>query len=78
MTPRQPRTLKEKYTAPTPVKWRKIGDAILLGSTGLSALMMGAPIPDKVQVWIVFGLNVLGLIGKIITNFFTEEDVQKP
>lgn len=78
MTPKKPKTLGEKYAAPTPVKWRKIGDAILLGSTGLSALMMGTPIPDRVQTWVVFGLNVLGLAGKIITNFFTEEDIQKP
>ena len=68
------KTLVEKYKSKTPIKWRKIGDALLIGTSGLSAIMMGAPIPDKYTVWVIFTLNVIGVIGKVITSFFTEEE----
>lgn len=64
------------YYKSTPVKWRKIGDTILLGCTSLSALMMGAPLKEHTITWIVFILNVVGVIGKVITNFFKEDEVQ--
>lgn len=70
---KKPKTISEKYAAPTPVKWRKIGDSILIGSSGFSALMMGAPLDDKSIIWIVFILNGFGVAGKVITNFFTED-----
>lgn len=61
------------YYKPTPKKWRKIGDAILLGTATVSTLMMGAPFDDhtiSVTVWV---LSVIGVAGKIITNFFKED-----
>jgi hypothetical protein len=70
---KKPKTLMESYSAPTPVKWRKIGDAMLIGTSGFSALMMGAPIPEHYTIWIVFVLNRIGVGGKIITNFFTTD-----
>lgn len=66
--------LLDNYKRPTPAKWRKIGDAILLGSTSLSAMMMGAPISEHTQTWLIFILNVIGVAGKILTNFFKEDD----
>jgi hypothetical protein len=70
-------SLQSDYTKPTPMKWRKIGDAILLGSASLSAMMMGAPISDHAQTWIIFILNVVGVAGKIITNFAKEDEPAK-
>lgn len=67
------KSLTEKYTAPTPVKWRKIGDSVLVGTSGMSAIMMGAPLPEHVTIWLIFVLNVVGVGGKVITNFFHEE-----
>lgn len=67
------KTLHEKYKAPTPVKWRKIGDSILVGTSGMSAIMMGAPLPEHVTIWLVFTLNIIGVGGKVITNFFTAD-----
>lgn len=58
--PKSDKTLKEKYELPTPIRWRKIGDSILVGTSGMSAIMMGAPIPEHYTIWIVFGLNVVG------------------
>ena len=65
----------KNYYLPTPARLRRLGDTILFGCTSLSALMMGAPIADEhKKTWIIFGLNVLGVVGKTITNFFKEED----
>lgn len=64
----------ENYKAPTPVKWRKIGDAILLISTSLSTMIMGLPVSEHQQLWLIFGVNCTGVLGKVITNFFKEEE----
>lgn len=69
----KPKTLSEKYKAPTPIKWRKIGDSVLVGTSGMSAVMMGAPISEHYTIWIIFILNTVGVGGKIVTNFFSEE-----
>lgn len=65
--------MTQRYWEPTPKRWRKIGDAILLVSTSLSAMMMGAPVEEGTRTWVIFGLNVLGVIGKVFTNFFKDE-----
>ena len=63
------------YYHPTPKHLRKIGDAILFGSTSLSGMVMGAPFAENYKMYAMFGLNVLGVLGKVITNMFKEEDV---
>ena len=58
--------LKENYYKPTPVKWRKIGDAmqdISLIGAGIVALFAAPP------AWIPAAIVAFGRIGKIITNF---------
>ena len=62
------------YYGPTPKKLKKLGDTILIGTASLSAMMMGAPFTDTQKTWIIFGLNVVGVLGKMITNLFKEED----
>jgi hypothetical protein len=39
----------------------------------MSAIMMGAPLPEHVTIWLVFTLNIIGVGGKVITNFFTAD-----
>jgi hypothetical protein len=63
----------ENYKAPTPVKWRKIGDSILLVSTSMSTMVMGLPITEHQQLWLIFSVNAFGVIGKVITNLFKED-----
>lgn len=65
--------MMKNYYKPTPKRWRKIGDAILLGSTSLSALMMGAPLSDHTITITVFILNVIGVVGKVLTNLAKDE-----
>jgi len=68
------------YWAPTPKKWRKIGDAILATGTFVTA---GALLeydklkeiftPQEVKAIIAVAF-VLGVVGKFLTNFFTTEE----
>lgn len=63
------RTLKKilkKYWSPTPKKWRQIGDALL----GIST--MGVPAVLMNHAWIGITLFIIGIIGKFLTNFYTE------
>jgi hypothetical protein len=62
------------YYQPTPKKWRQIGDAILFGTAALSTLMMGAPFDDRTISITIWVLSVVGVIGKVITNFFKSEE----
>jgi hypothetical protein len=66
----------QQYWTPTPVKARKIGDAFLILSASLSGAVMGLPLPDNHKLWINFILTLVGVIGKIITNFAAEEPIR--
>lgn len=61
--------LKEKYFAPTPAKWRKLGDALL----GVSTTITGFAIMDQMKGLALTAL-ILGVVGKFLTNFFTKEN----
>ena len=60
----------KSYWAPTPKKIRKIGDAMLgvFSITSMSSMIMD----DK---HLAIASLILGVLGKIITNFFSEEPV---
>lgn len=51
------------YAKPTPEKWRKIGDGLLLLSTTIAALNIQHPT-------VAIAVQVTGVIGKFLTNFF--------
>jgi hypothetical protein len=53
------------YYKPTPNKWRRIGDNLLLLSTTLSALNINSP-------HVAIAIQVTGVVGKFLTNFFYE------
>jgi len=58
------------YWAPTPNKIRKIGDS-LLGIFSITS--MSSTIMDNKNLAIVS--LIIGVVGKILTNFFSEEPV---
>ena len=62
--------MKENYYAPTPKKWRQLGDALL------AVALMGVPAELAGYKWIGLSLFIIGIIGKFLTNFFKEENVQ--
>ena len=56
------------YKKPTPNRWRKIGDYILL-ITGLIPIQLPMlPIPDNQKVWIGAGSTFVGITLKFWTN----------
>lgn len=61
--------LHELYASPTPKKWRKLGDALLAVSTTIT----GYAIADDWSKWASLSALVLGVLGKFLTNFFSED-----
>lgn len=72
--------LKKNYWAPTPKKWRKVGDALLAASTiaSLGGMWQFENLKEIFTVdqirWLILGPMILGVIGKFLTNFFTNND----
>jgi len=60
----------KNYWAPTPKKWRKIGDALL--AVALFAQTQEALTGYSHMTQII---SIVALVGKFLTNFFTEEEV---
>lgn len=60
----------EGYAKPTPAKWRRIGDGLLLASTLIASLNIGTPVAAVT-------IQVTGVVGKFLTNFFHTEDENK-
>jgi hypothetical protein len=61
----------KNYYKPTPIKWRKLGDALLAVSTTIT----GFALYNDVQ-WVALTSLITGVIGKFLTNFFTEDDTE--
>jgi hypothetical protein len=58
----------KNYYQPTPTKWRKLGDALL----GVSTTITTFAIYQEMK-WIAITALTLGVVGKFLSNFFTEE-----
>lgn len=70
--------LKESfYNQATAKFYRKIGDSVLFAATGASTLFMALPVEEHTKLWLVFGASLLGVVGKTITNLFTDTENQE-
>ena len=58
-----------RYNSPTPPKWRKIGDLLLIISTTITSYSI---VEEMKEVALIAA--ILGCIGKIITNFVSDEE----
>lgn len=56
------------YWKPTPAKFRKLGDALLAVSTTITTYA----IADEWSKWATLSALLLGVVGKFLTNFFSE------
>ena len=56
------------YFKPSPIFWRKIGDSLL----GISAFVVTFGIQTDAN-WIAYTALAIGVIGKFLTNFFTDD-----
>jgi H+/Cl- antiporter ClcA len=72
----------KNYYKPTPMRWRKLGDALLacaglLGGGGILAYdqLKDLYTPKELKMFIGIAL-VVGIAGKFLTNFFTD-DIKK-
>ena len=68
-----------KYWAPTPKKWRKIGDALLAAATVIAVggiwqfdSLKEIFTAGEIKIMIVSSI-VLGVAGKFLTNFFKDD-----
>ena len=74
--------IMKQYWAPTPKKWRRIGDSLLAVATlvamgGLFQFDALKEIFTVEQLRIMIGGSIaMGVIGKFLTNFF--KDSEKP
>ena len=59
---------KNNYYSPTPKKLRKLGDALL----GVSTMITGFAVYEDFKA-IALGALLLGVVGKFLTNFYSEE-----
>lgn len=62
----------KNYYKPVPRRMRKLGDALLAVSTTVTTYA----IADDWSKWIQISALMLGVVGKFLTNFFSEEEVQ--
>jgi hypothetical protein len=60
--------LMNNYWAPTPIKMRKLGDALL----GASTTITGFAIAND-NHYIAYTALICGVLGKVITNLFTDQ-----
>ena len=58
----------KNYYKPTPIKWRRLGDALLAVSTTITSFALY----EDIQ-WVALTALITGVIGKFLTNFFTEK-----
>jgi hypothetical protein len=56
------------YFKPTPANLRKFGDALL----GVTTTITGSAIFADAK-WLAFIALLIGVVGKFLTNFFSEE-----
>lgn len=61
--------LMKNYAKPTPKKWRQLGDSLL----GVSTMITTYAIADDWAKWTQITALILGVVGKFLTNFFTED-----
>jgi len=59
---------RSRYYSPTPIKWRKLGDALLVVSTTITGYVMHEDVK-----WVALTALITGVVGKFLTNFFTED-----
>jgi hypothetical protein len=64
--------IMKNYYKPTPKKWRKIGDALLAVALYAQTQEALSGYSHMMQV-----ISIIGLVGKFLTNFFSEDDVKE-
>lgn len=61
------KNITKNYWAPTPEKWRKVGDSLLATSTVVATYSI-----SNDYKWIGIAALIIGVVGKFLSNFFSE------
>lgn len=59
---------RKQYDKPTPKKLRRLGDSLLAISTFIASYSLTGGLPE----WVGLTALGIGVIGKFLTNYFTE------
>lgn len=63
--------MRKSYYSPTPRKWRKIGDA-LLGISTMMLTVLPFATDSSLKIGVIIAIGT-GIVGKFLTNFFSEK-----
>jgi hypothetical protein len=72
------KSMIKNYKKPTPTRWRKIGDYVLLVTGLIPVQLPMLPIPDNHKVWIGAASTFLGITIKFWTNTKKDPDTELP
>jgi hypothetical protein len=64
------------YYKRTPRSWKMVGDICLFIAPLFSGAVMAAPFMEPTKSWILFGINIILITGKIITKFIGNEPIE--
>lgn len=73
-------SMLKNYWAPTPKRWKKIGDALLATSTVITVggMLNFENLKEIFTIeqirWLTIAPIILGVIGKFLTNFFKDPE----
>jgi hypothetical protein len=59
----------KNYNKRTPERWKVFGDICLFTAPLISGAVMAAPFDEPLKSWILFAVNMVLVLGKIITKF---------
>lgn len=63
----------KNISKPTSLKMKRLGNNILLLTSGLTTLMMGSPFSAETVLWINWIIGIAGILGKFLTSMTTSE-----
>ena len=64
------------FYAPTPKKWRVIGDFALILLVTVQPMLDSMPVNEKAKYWIMFITTIALVSFKFFTNLFKEGEVK--
>ena len=71
-----PRPSLKNLSKPTPRKYKRIGNILLIIGGGLTTSIMGIPdaaLSTEVKIWVVFAVNQITTAGKLFTSMYAED-----
>lgn len=64
------------YYRRTPRSWKRFGDICLFGAPLLSGAVMSAPLDEPLKSWILFAINIVLVMAKILTKFVGDQPIE--